>query len=74
MWPITLSGRLLIVALVGRYLTNQLIRREPISHRIAPLTLSLIHIYRTGAAGRLHRLFPAGRSALGRLALFSHQF
>ena len=38
MWPITLSGRLLIVALVSRYLTNQLIRREPISHRIAPLT------------------------------------
>ena len=38
MWPITLSGRLLIVALVGRYLTNQLIRREPIFHRIAPLT------------------------------------
>jgi hypothetical protein len=38
MWPITLSGRLLIVALVGRYLTNQLIRREPIFHRISPLT------------------------------------
>ena len=30
-WPITLSGRLLIVGLVGRYLTNYLIRREPIS-------------------------------------------
>ncbi len=28
MWPITLSGRLPIVALVGRYLTNQLIGRE----------------------------------------------
>ena len=38
MWPITLSGRLLIVDLVGRYLTNYLIRREPISYRIAPLT------------------------------------
>ena len=38
MWPITLSGRLLIVDLVGRYLTNYLIRREPTSHRIAPLT------------------------------------
>ena len=34
MWPITLSGRLLIVALVGRYLTNQLIQRMPIhNHR-----------------------------------------
>ena len=28
MWPFTLSSRLLIVALVSRYLTNQLIRRE----------------------------------------------
>ena len=32
-WPITLSGRLLIVALVSHYLTNQLIRREPIYKR-----------------------------------------
>ncbi len=30
MWPITLSGRLRIVALVGRYPTNKLIRRGPI--------------------------------------------
>ena len=30
MRPITLSGRLPIADLVGRYLTNQLIRREPI--------------------------------------------
>ncbi len=40
MWPITLSGRLPIVALVGRYLTNQLIGRELTPHRIAPLTPS----------------------------------
>ena len=32
MWPITLSSRLLIVGLVGRYLTNYLIRRGPISY------------------------------------------
>ena len=38
MWPITLSGRLLIVDLVGRYLTNYLIRREPTLDRITPLT------------------------------------
>ena len=38
MWPITLSGRLLIVDLVGRYLTNYLIRRELTSHWIAPFT------------------------------------
>ena len=40
MWPITLSGRLPIVGLVGRYLTNYLIGRELTSHRIAPLTPS----------------------------------
>ena len=33
MWPFNLSVRLLIVALVGRYLTNQLIRREAIFQR-----------------------------------------
>ncbi len=37
-WPITLSGRLPIVDLVGRYLTNYLIGRESTSYRIAPLT------------------------------------
>ena len=38
MWPITLSGRLPIVGLVSRYLTNYLIGREPTPNRIAPLT------------------------------------
>ena len=37
MWPINLSVRLLIVDLVSRYLTNYLIRHEPILKRIAPL-------------------------------------
>ena len=36
MWPFNLSVRLLIVAMVGRYPTIQLIRRESISQRIAP--------------------------------------
>ncbi len=36
MWPITLSGRLPIVDLVGRYLTNYLIGRELTPNRIAP--------------------------------------
>ena len=39
MWPFNLSVRLLIVDLVGRYLTNYLIRREAILQRIAPLIL-----------------------------------
>ena len=38
MWPITLSGRLPIAVLVGRYLTNELIGRELTPQRIAPLT------------------------------------
>ena len=33
MWPFNLSVRLLIVDLVGRYLTNYLIRREAIFQR-----------------------------------------
>ena len=37
-WPITLSGRLPIIGLVSHYPTNYLIGREPIFHRIAPLT------------------------------------
>src|SRR5699024_10851636 len=32
-WPSTLSGRLRIVALVSRYLTNELMRRRPIHQR-----------------------------------------
>ena len=38
MWPVTLSGRLLIVDLVSRYLTNYLIRRELTPNRINPFT------------------------------------
>ena len=55
MWPVTLSGRLLIVALVGRYLTNQLIRRGSISyHR------SFSHcIMRCCALMRSYQPFPA---------------
>ena len=33
MWPITLSGRLPITALVSRYLTNKLIGRGPLQER-----------------------------------------
>ena len=32
-WPVTLSGRLPVVALVSRNLTNKLIGRGPIPHR-----------------------------------------
>ena len=33
MWPVALSGRLPVVALVSHYLTNKLIGRESILHR-----------------------------------------
>ena len=49
MWPFTLSGRLLIVALVSRCLTNQLIRRGTISDRsifgIPPMRLECVMGY-----------------------------
>ena len=38
MWPVILSDRLPIVALVGRYLTNWLIGRELTPNRITPFT------------------------------------
>ena len=38
MWGTFLSEPLRIVALVGRYPANQLMRRMPVLHRIAPLT------------------------------------
>ena len=43
MWPFNLSVRLPIVDLVGRYLTNYLIGREPILQRIAPLVSGRCH-------------------------------
>ena len=63
MWPSALSGRLLIVALVGRYLTNWLIRRGSIpDHR------SFSHrIMRSRALMRYYQPFPAAipRSGAG---------
>ena len=41
MWPITLSGRLPIVGLVGLYLTNYLMGREltPLRYPFYPCTM-----------------------------------
>ena len=62
MWPITLSGRLLIVDLVGRYLTNYLIRREPTSHRIAPFTsIGCPIVVLCGISTSFDALFPCVR-------------
>ena len=62
MWPQSLSARLLIVALVGRYPTNQLISRKPIYQRIAPfLTISCDIISLCGISNDFSLLFPSNR-------------
>ena len=59
-WPITLSGRLPIVGLVSRYLTNYLMGREPILKRIAPLkALSCDYALLCGISSRFRLLFPS---------------
>ena len=62
MWPFNLSVRLLIVDLVGRYLTNYLIRREPIFQRIAPLIASRCRpATLCGISSRFQLLSPSER-------------
>ena len=62
MWPITLSGRLLIVALVGRYPAVYLMGREPLSLRIAPLTpLPCDSVVLCGISNRFRLLSPCER-------------
>ena len=55
MWPVTLSGRLLIVDLVGRYLTNQLIRRGSILYHRS----FSHHVMQHCALMRYYQPFPA---------------
>ena len=45
MWPFNLSVRLLIADLVSRYLTNYLIRREPIFHQVSLLVYKTCDSY-----------------------------
>ena len=62
MWPFNLSVRLLIVDLVGRYLTNYLIRRESILKRISPfLTLPCGIVGLCGISSRFQLLSPSLR-------------
>ena len=59
-WPVTLSGRLRIVALVGRYPTNQLMRHKSIIYQ----SRSTFHIefmrslHLCGLSWRFHQLSP----------------
>ena len=60
MWPINLSVRLPIVDLVGRYLTNYLIGREPILQRISPLVQSRCRLCTScGISSRFQLLSPS---------------
>ena len=62
MWPFNLSVRLPIVGLVGRYLTNQLIRRELTLYRISPLTpLPCDIVVSCGISTTFAALFPSDR-------------
>ena len=62
MWPFNLSVRLLIADLVSRYLTNYLIRYEPIFKRIAPLkALSCDYALLCGISNCFRLLFPSHR-------------
>ena len=62
MWPFNLSVRLPIVAMVGRYLTIQLIGRESIFQRIAPLiTAPCGAVVLCGISSRFQLLSPSER-------------
>ena len=62
MWPFNLSVRLPIVDLVSRYLTNYLIRYEPIFQRIAPLVYRGCPQYTLcGISSRFQLLSPSER-------------
>ena len=58
MWPVTLSGRLLIVGLVGRYPANCLIRRGPILYRCAFHTAPCGAVRLCGISSRFQLLSP----------------
>ena len=61
MWPIALSGRLLIVALVGRYPTNWLIKRGSIYKRNSFHTISCDTVRLCGIISRFQLLSPSVR-------------
>ena len=61
-WPFSLSARLPIVDLVGRYPPNYLMGREPVLHRISPLTPSAgAVVVSCGISNRFRLLSPCVR-------------
>ena len=59
MWPVALSGRLPVVALVSHYLTNKLIGRESIPDRKTFHTLPMRRRVVSGIRRRFQRLFQS---------------
>ena len=59
MWPITLSGRLPIVGLVGLYPTNYLMGREPLHKRISLTPLPCGNVVLCGISSRFQLLSPS---------------
>ena len=75
-WPITLSGRLPIVGLVGLYPTNYLMGREPIHKRISLTPLPCGTVVLCGISSRFQLLSPSygqvAHALLTRSATQSH--
>lgn len=59
MWPIALSGRLPVIALVSHYLTNKLIGRESIPNRKTFHTIPMRVDVISGIRRRFQRLFQS---------------
>lgn len=59
MWPVALSGRLPVVALVSHYLTNKLIGREPIPNRKTFQTVPMQVRHISSIRRRFQRLFQS---------------
>ena len=58
-WPISLSARLPIADLVGRYLTNYLMGREPLSKRNSLTPLRCRAVVLCGISSRFQLLSPS---------------
>ena len=59
MWPVALSGRLPVVALVSHYLTNKLIGREPIPNRKTFQKVPMRALLVSSIRRRFQRLFQS---------------
>ncbi len=60
LWPVALSGRLSVVALVGHYPTNKLIERKLIFKRITPFINQQKHrLIVWGISSPFGKLFPS---------------